>query len=73
MAEIIDLHDYKFDKWARENIPLGTSCDVMAERIAKYLAGNGPKIYISIHGFKNEKKAEVIRIHPNKEGDNGSV
>ena len=70
MAEIIDLEEYRFEKWYA-NMAWGymTLDDVgraLAEQLERRINGNNTRLSISVKGFKKEKKAEVIKIQPKR-------
>ena len=77
MAEIIDLEEYRFEKWY-ENMAWGymTPDDVaraFVENLERRIGGDNTRLSISVKGLKRGKKAEVIKIHSGKGGSNGNT
>ena len=75
MAEIIDLEEYRFEKWYA-NMAWGymTLDDVgraLAEQLERRIGGDNTRLSISVKGLKRGKKAKVIKIYSNKGGKNG--
>ena len=66
MAEIIDLEEYRFEKWyanmAWGYMTLDDVSRALAEQLERRLGGGNTRLSISVKGIKREKRAGVIKI-----------
>ena len=75
MAEIIDLEEYRFEKWyanmAWGYMTLDDVAQAFAENLERRIGGGNTSLSISVKGLKRGKKAKVIKIYSNRGGKNG--
>ena len=66
MAEIIDLEEYRFEKWyanmAWGYMTLDDVAQAFAENLERRIGGGNTRLSISVKGIKREKRAGVIKI-----------